>query len=69
MFNLSNYLTTMNLSSKVIFNIKTLKFSLFNYLISMNYLSKFILIKKKEVLPRFELGSTDSKSDVLTVTP
>ncbi len=24
---------------------------------------------KSEVLPRFELGSTDSKSDVLTVTP
>ena len=26
-------------------------------------------INKKEVLPRFELGSRDSKSHVLTVTP
>ena len=35
------------------------------YLITQIYL----FTKKNEVLPRFELGSMDSKSNVLTVTP
>ena len=28
-----------------------------------------LIVKKDKVLPRFELGSPDSESEVLTITP